>query len=146
MPDINGHVSETRQVVNLAAFGFPLPAGIPAIVGPFNVFDARVGLSLAVLDMHALNDNRAAQHNVEAAKYSYKSARELVVLVAADAYLRTMAAAARSVSAHAQVETAQALADAGDGLEGRRAGCRHRRASRRRAVEHAEAARNRFAK
>jgi outer membrane protein TolC len=109
MPDINGHVSETRQVVNLAAFGFPLPAGIPSIVGPFNVFDARVGLSMAVLDMHALNDNRAAQHNVEAAKYSYKSARELVVLVAADAYLRTMAADARSVSAHAQVETAQAL-------------------------------------
>jgi outer membrane protein TolC len=109
MPDINGHVSETRQVLNLAAFGFPLPDGIPSIVGPFNVFDARVGVSMPILDLHASNDLKAARHNLEAAKYSYKSARELVVLVAADAYLRTMAADARAVSAHTQVETAQAL-------------------------------------
>jgi outer membrane protein TolC len=109
MPDINGHVSETRQVLNLAAFGFPLPEGIPSIVGPFNVFDARVGVSMPILDLHASNDLKAARHNLEAAKYSYKSARELVVLVAADAYLRTMAADARAVSARTQVETAQAL-------------------------------------
>jgi outer membrane protein TolC len=109
LPDVSGYVSETRQVINLEAFGFPLPEGIPAIVGPFNVFDIRAGVSQAILDLHAINDNRAARHNLEAAKYSYKSARELVVLVTADAYLRAMAASARSVSARAQVDTAQAL-------------------------------------
>src|SRR5262245_18118142 len=51
LPDVNGHVRESRQVVNLAAFGFPLPAGFPAIVGPFNVFDARVSVSQSVLDL-----------------------------------------------------------------------------------------------
>src|SRR5437868_3718525 len=41
LPNVSGRLAETRQKVNLAAFGFPLPAGIPPIVGPFNTFDAR---------------------------------------------------------------------------------------------------------
>ncbi len=89
--------------MNLAAFGFPLPPGIPAIVGPFNVFDARVYVSQAVLDFHALNDARAEQHNIAAARARYKSARDLVVLVAANAYLQALAASARADSARAQV-------------------------------------------
>ncbi len=109
LPNIRGYVSESRQVVNLAAYGFPLPEGIPPIVGPFNLFDARVSLSQAVLDFHALNDNRAEQHNVTAAEHSYKSARDLVVLVAANAYLQALASSARADAARAQGDTAQAL-------------------------------------
>ncbi len=109
LPNIRGYVSESRQVVNLAAYGFPLPAGIPSIVGPFNLFDARVSLSQPVLDFHALNDNRAEQHNVAAAEHTYKSARDLVVLVAANAYLQTLAASSRADAARAQRDTAQAL-------------------------------------
>jgi outer membrane protein TolC len=109
LPNIKGYVSESRQVVNLAAYGFPLPAGIPPIVGPFNLFDARVSLSQPVLDFRALNDNRAAEHNVAAAQHTYKSARDLVVLVAANAYLQALAASARADAARAQGETAQAL-------------------------------------
>jgi hypothetical protein len=45
LPNVNGHLAESRQVVNLAAYGFPLPAGIPAIVGPFNVFDLRASVT-----------------------------------------------------------------------------------------------------
>ena len=109
LPNVNGHLAETRQVVNLAAFGFPLPAGIPSIVGPFNVFDARVSVSQAIVDLHALNDDRAEQHNITAAQHSYKSARDLVVLVTANAYLQALAASARAEAARAQGETAQAL-------------------------------------
>ncbi len=109
LPNVRGYVSESRQVVNLAAYGFPLPEGIPPIVGPFNLFDARVSVSQAVLDFHALNDNRAEQHNVAAAEYSYKSARDLVVLVAANAYLQALASSARADAARAQGDTAQAL-------------------------------------
>jgi outer membrane protein TolC len=109
LPNINGRISETRQKINLEAFGFPLPAGIPSLVGPFNVFDARVYLSQSVLDLHALNDTRAERHNVAAAQYTYKSARDLVVLVAANAYLQALAAGARADSARAELETADAL-------------------------------------
>ena len=88
-------------------------------MGPFNVFDARVYLSQAVIDLHALNDARAERHNVAAAEYSYKSARDLVVLVAANGYLQALAAGARADSARAQVETADALfRQAGDLKQG----------------------------
>ena len=42
LPNISGRLSETRQKINLAVFGFPLPAGVPPVVGPLNVFDARL--------------------------------------------------------------------------------------------------------
>src|SRR6185369_11272830 len=106
---INGRLAETRQLVNLAAFGFPLPAGIPSIVGPFNVFDARIYLTQSVFDSKAMNDLKAERHNLAAADYSYKSARDLVVLVTANAYLQGLAAAARAASAQAQLRTAEAL-------------------------------------
>jgi outer membrane protein TolC len=109
LPDVNGRLAETRQKINLEAFGFPLPAGIPSLVGPFNVFDARVYLSQSILDLHAINDARAERHNVAAAEYSSKSARDLVVLVAANAYLQALAASARVDSARAQLQTADAL-------------------------------------
>ncbi len=82
LPTLNGHVAEIRQQTNLKAFGFPLSPGMPSIIGPFNVFDARVYLSQPVFDLGALNAARAETHNVSAARYSYKSARDLVVLEA----------------------------------------------------------------
>ena len=109
LPNISGRLSETRQKINLAVFGFPLPAGVPPVVGPLNVFDARLSLSQSVFDLSAINDARAAAHDAAAARYSYKSARDLVVLVAANMYLQALAASARADSARAQVDTAQAL-------------------------------------
>jgi outer membrane protein TolC len=109
LPNVSGRLSETRQKVNLAAFGFPLPAGIPSLVGPFNVFDVRVYLSQSLYDPAAINNLRSEQHNLAAARYSLKSARDVVVLVSANAYLQALAAAARSESAQAQAETAEAI-------------------------------------
>ena len=111
LPNVSGGINESRQVVNLAAYGFPLPAGIPAIVGPFNVFDARVFLSQSVLDFKALNDARAETHNVLAARHDYRAARDLVVLIATVSYAQALAGSARVDAARAQVETAQALFD-----------------------------------
>jgi len=113
LPNVNGRVSETRQQLNLAAFGFgggssPFP-DIPTIVGPFNVFDARIYLSQTVLNFGALNDARAEAHNVEAARLTFKSARDLVINVAGNMYVRTLAASARVDAARAQQQTAQAL-------------------------------------
>jgi outer membrane protein TolC len=109
LPDVSGRLAFTRQQIDLAAYGFPLPEGIPAVVGPFNLFDARVFGSLPVYDLKALNDLRAERHNVAAVAHTYQSARELVVLVAANAYLQALAASARAESARAQNATALAL-------------------------------------
>jgi len=116
LPNINANVSESRRTTNLEAFGFPitkipLPDGVsfPPVVGPFNVFDARVTLAQPVFDLHAIQTTHARAHDVEAAKHEYRSARDFVVLVSANAYLQALASAARADTARAQLDTAQAL-------------------------------------
>lgn len=106
LPRVSGSVGERRQVINLEAFGFPAPE---PIVGPFNVFDARVGVSQPLIDLRAWNDAKVASFNESAAKLGVRSARELVVLVAVDLYLEVVAAESRIEVARAQQETAEAL-------------------------------------
>jgi outer membrane protein TolC len=106
LPDFSGSVSEHRQVINLEAFGFQIK---PSIVGPFNVFDARVFLSQPILDVSAMNSAHAADLNLQAEKYGIKSARDLVVLVAVSLYLETITASSRVEVARAQQDTADAL-------------------------------------
>ena len=106
LPNLSGTLRESRQVINLEAYGFP--AADP-IVGPFNVFDARVGLSQPVIDVAALNDSRAATFRQQAAKYGIRTARDLVVVVAVNLYLETVAAGSRVEAARAQQQTADVL-------------------------------------
>jgi len=114
LPNVSARVTETRQVLNLKAFGFGAPGGpsfpgLPDLVGPFNVFDARVFVTQSVVDLSALNDARSASHSAAAAKLTRQSARDFVIHVAADLYVQALAASARADSARAQLETATAL-------------------------------------
>ena len=108
LPNVTTRTTETVQQIDLAAFGISVP-GVPKIVGPFSVFDTRAFLSQPVLDFKALETARAARENVKAADYSYKDARDLVVLVVGNAYLLANADAARVEATQAQVKTAQSL-------------------------------------
>ncbi len=114
LPNINGRVSETREIINLAAFGFQTSpgtpfAGIPSLVGPFNVFDARVALQQSVFDLGAINGNRSENHNLAAAKLTQESVRNFVIHVAGVAYIQALANSARADAARAQQQTAQTL-------------------------------------
>ena len=112
LPNVNGSVTESRRTTNLEAFGFPISKalpGFPVVVGPFDVFDARIFATQSVFDLNEIKDAEAAGHRVEAAKYQYRSARDLVVLVSANVYLESLAADARAAAAQAQYETSQAL-------------------------------------
>ncbi|HQZ39747.1 MAG TPA: TolC family protein [Vicinamibacterales bacterium] len=106
LPDVSGSVGERRQVINLEAFGFPAP---DPIVGPFNVFDARVSLSQSIVDLAAFNSHRAAAFNARAESLGIRTARELVVLVAVNLYLEAVTASSRIEVARAQLDTAEAL-------------------------------------
>ena len=106
LPNVSGGAGESRQVINLAAYGFPTDH---PIVGPFNVFDARVYLSQPLVDVRALNDARAASANERAEALGIRTARDLVTLVAVNLYLESVAAASRIDAAHAQQATADAL-------------------------------------
>jgi outer membrane protein TolC len=113
LPIVDGRLSESRQTINLAAFGFgsfKTPFGdIPPLVGPFNVFDARLSVSQPVFDAGATNGARSEAHNLDAARHSYQYARNFVVHVAGTLYIRALAASARADAARAQQDTAQTL-------------------------------------
>jgi len=106
LPQATGEVSERIQKINLAAFGFTPPPGSPSVVGPFSIFDARTRVTQEVFNWRDVNRVRSAQQQIEAARYSYADAREIVVLVASNLYLRTLADQARQQAAQAQLDTA----------------------------------------
>jgi outer membrane protein TolC len=99
--------------INLAELGISSLAGltIPASAGPFSYFDARVSVTQSVFDWKSINATRAAAQSLKSAEYSYKDARDLVVLAVGYTYLQGIADEARIETAEAQVKTAQTLYD-----------------------------------
>jgi len=110
LPNLVAKGQETAQQTSAASIGFHFP-GIPRVIGPFNYLDTRVFWNQSVFNWNYIQKERAAAEGVKAAEYSYKDARELVVLVAGNAYLQAIAGAARVETAEAQLKTAQALYD-----------------------------------
>lgn len=121
LPNIGARVQENVETESLAALGFskllPLlspggsPSGVPRVTPAFNYFDARVSLSQSLFNFRDIEKERAASESVKAAQFSYKDAREVVVLAVGNSYLETIAAAARVDTSEAQVKNAQALYD-----------------------------------
>jgi outer membrane protein TolC len=122
LPNLNAHVLESVQTQSLAAIGFnklfPLlsppgsnPGRLPRLVPAFNYFDARATLTQSVFDFKNLENERSASESVKAAQFSYKDAREMVVLAVGNSYLQAIAAGARVETTEAQVKNAQALFD-----------------------------------
>jgi outer membrane protein TolC len=112
LPDLSARVQEDVQTLSLTALGlksnvFPFP--VPRVIGPFNYFDARVSLSQSLFNFQNLEKERAAAESLKSARYTFKDARELVVLAVGNGYLMSIAAAARIETAEAQVTNAQAL-------------------------------------
>jgi len=100
--------------VNLAELGFTFKFPgftLPASIGPFSYFDARFGVTQTLFDWKSINSARAAAQNLKSAEYTYKDARDLVVLAVGYTYLQAIADEARIQTAEAQVKTAQALFD-----------------------------------
>jgi len=109
LPNVTARFTPEREILNLAAFGFPLPPGTNPLVGPFNVVDARVYLSQTVFDWSAIQSARAGSEGVTAAKLTFKDARDTVVSTIATLYLQAVTGASQIEAADAQVKTSQAL-------------------------------------
>lgn len=116
LPNVEATAGETRQKLNLAAFGFSFP-GVPLLVGPFNVFQASAAAHVPVVDLGALESTRAAGNLQKAAADSLQSVRNLVVLAVANQYLMSVADQSRVQAAQAELTTAdQTLQQATDML------------------------------
>ena len=80
-------------------------------VGPFSYFDARANLSQTLFDWKSISATRAASQSLKSASYTFKDARDLVVLAVGYTYLQGIADESRIETAEAQVKTAQAVYD-----------------------------------
>ena len=109
LPRLRARVSDDYQKVNLEAFGFSGFPGVPTLIGPFNVLDARAYVSQTVLDLDALASARAADRTLDAREHDLASTRDNVVLACANLYLQVLASESRTEAVRAQLETAEAL-------------------------------------
>ena len=113
LPNLHGQLSPSVQQTNLQALGLRLNTipglPIPTIVGPFTVADIRGYLTQEVFNWSDIKNWKSASQSETAAFYSYKSDRDLVVLVTATAYLQVVSDVANVDSNRAQVRTNQAI-------------------------------------
>jgi outer membrane protein TolC len=110
LPSVDGSFKETVLQVDLPAEGLRIP-GFPTIIGPFGFADLRASLTWSLIDVASLRNYLAARHNFTASQLSAQDARELVVLVAGNAYLLALADETRVASVEAQVATAKISLD-----------------------------------
>ena len=103
-----------RSKLNLQELGLlfsPPNFSLPMTVGPYSYFDARLGVTQTVFDWKAIKAAQAASQSLKSAEYTYKDARDLVVLAVGYTYLQAIADEARIATAEAQVQAAQAVYD-----------------------------------
>jgi|SRR5450432_1942241 len=104
------HFDVSKTNLSEVGFSFKVPGlTFPTSVGPFSYFDARVNLTQSLLDFKSIGKARSAGQTLKAAEYTYKDARDLVVLAVGFAYLQAVADQARIETAEAQVKTALAI-------------------------------------
>ena len=110
LPSVDASAKETVMQLDLPAEGLRIP-GFPKIIGPFGFTDVRATLNWSLIDVASLRNYLAARHNFTAAELSAQDARDLVVLVAGNAYLLALADETRIASVEAQAATAKVSLD-----------------------------------
>jgi outer membrane protein TolC len=99
-----------RQNDVKAIIGIDVP-GHPPVIGPFGVFDTRAYLDQSVFNWESIEHARSSAAQVKSAQYSYKNARELIVVVVVSNYLLVIADQSQVESALAQRDTAKVIFD-----------------------------------
>lgn len=102
LPNLSGSASERSSMLNSAAafpIDFPSAPGTPplfdpqgSLLGPLNVFDARVRVTQPLLDLAARERVQGARTSVEAATADVGNAANIASSVAANSYLTVLRA------------------------------------------------------
>jgi outer membrane protein len=117
LPDLEGYIQDQSETNNLGAFGFKFPTitlpgftfNIPALLGPFDLFDVRATLNQNVFDVSALRRYQASKVAIEAVKAENEGTRDQVTDQVARAYLAALRAQASLDTARANVDLSEAL-------------------------------------
>ena len=124
LPHVTAAPYVAESEINIDEIGFAglgNRSAISSSIGPFSYFDGRASVTQTLFDWKSINATRAASQSVKSACYTFKDARDLVVLAVGYGYLQAIADAARIETAEAQVETATGALRSG----GRPGECRH---------------------
>jgi outer membrane protein TolC len=113
LPQVTASPYVADSQINLSEIGLGSFSGIsvPLSIGPFSYFDARLNVTQSLFNAKLINSSRAASQSLKSAEYTFKDARDLVVLAVGYVYLQAIADEARIQTAEAQVATAKALFD-----------------------------------
>lgn len=114
LPNLDGAISQASQTRNLQAMGidFALPVPgfeAPRFVGPFNVFDARLTATQAILNFSGVRRYQAAKQGMNAAAAEEAHVQQLVIATVAKAYYAVQWAAAQRQAAAASLDLAKEL-------------------------------------
>jgi outer membrane protein TolC len=97
LPNVSGDIAERRTTLNSAA-AFPIELPMPGIdprgsvLGPLDVFDARVRVQQSLFDQAARTRIQSARTGVQAANADVGSAADVAATQAANAYLSVLRA------------------------------------------------------
>lgn len=108
LPQLSAEASQVRQTTNLATFGFSLP-DMPALIGPYSVFDARLRLSQRVLDLARSSQIESAGQAVLAARAEARQSRERIAAGVAVAYVDVLTREQAQGAAEADLRLAEEL-------------------------------------
>jgi outer membrane protein TolC len=110
LPTLSGSATIEVEQVSLAAYGIKF-AGIPSVVGPFQVIDFRAYLTQNLVNINSLQSYVASRHNFASTKLTAEDARDLVVLTVGNAYLLCIADEARITAVNAELKTSKLTLD-----------------------------------
>ena len=108
LPRINAQAYANFQNRNLRAFGLSQP-GVPAVVGPFSNYDARIYGQQNVIDLYTYRTFKASQSAVDSNKLDERDARDLIIRVTAALYLNAQTSASRVDAAQSRVNDSNTL-------------------------------------
>ena len=119
LPILSASIQDRSQTVNLGTAGIDIKIPgflFPSLVGPFQVFDARVAATAPVLDFGIIRKLRAARSGQTASKFDLETTRNQVAERVSRAYLGALRAAAALEAARANVQLGEALANLAESL------------------------------
>jgi outer membrane protein TolC len=113
LPNVGGAAYQASLTANLAAEGltsstFP---GIPAFVGPFNVFDARFRMVASLFNLASIRHYQASRYGVQLADQKRRLAEEQVATATSMAYIAVLETGQSVTAAEANVQLARSLLD-----------------------------------
>jgi outer membrane protein TolC len=113
LPNVSGAAYQASLTANLAAEGltsavFP---GVPAFIGPFRVFDARLRMQASLFNLASIRGYQAARYGVQLAERQRQLIEEQVAAATSMAYIEVLEAGQSVEAAQANVELARSLLD-----------------------------------